>query len=521
MRVKTARMLAALRPAARIIAGTPSAQTAARLALVWGVTPVVVPESHLAAVRDALVARGLASPRRRARLRLRALRARPGGRQLHARRAAVALTMATPVRHSTTLLIQFILDNSLLLIIGAVAALVWANTSPDSYARVSDALRFAVNDIGMVFFFALAMKEVVEAMLPGGPLGTFRQAGVPILAAVGGMAGPALVFLFAAHWLDRPDIARGWAIPCATDIAFSYLAARFAFGRGHPAIPFLLLLAIADDAFGLIVLAIFYPSGPVALQTVVAYLAPAILVAWILRKVGIESFWAYILGPGVLTWIGLLQGGLHPALAMVPIVPFMPHEQSDLWRFGARTPLKLATLQQFEHWWRLPVQLILLGVWVRQRGCAVLERRRHHVGRRGEPDSREADRYRAPDGGRGVNGLSARARTRLSRAGRPGLVRRDRLHRRAVLRDRGVSARSGAGAGEDGSLVQLLGRHPRHWHRQAAADQVGSENLEVQTYNSCLPVLSFHLIRFYVFLQRRERDLPAARDDGVVAAPAR
>jgi pyruvate kinase len=59
---QTARMLAALRPAARIIAGTPSAQTAARLALVWGVTPVIVPDPGLAAVRDAVVARGLASP---------------------------------------------------------------------------------------------------------------------------------------------------------------------------------------------------------------------------------------------------------------------------------------------------------------------------------------------------------------------------------------------------------------------------------------------------------------------------
>jgi len=57
---QTARTLAALRPAARIIAGTPNAQTAARLALVWGVTPVVVAEPTLAAVRDALLARGLA-----------------------------------------------------------------------------------------------------------------------------------------------------------------------------------------------------------------------------------------------------------------------------------------------------------------------------------------------------------------------------------------------------------------------------------------------------------------------------
>jgi NhaA family Na+:H+ antiporter len=257
--------------------------------------------------------------------------------------------------------IQFVFENSLLLIAGAVAALVWANVSPGAYDRMSQSLRFVVNDVGMVFFFALATKEVVEAMLPGGPLGSFRQAGVPVIAAVGGMAGPALLFTLGATMLDRPEIVRGWAIPCATDIAFSFLAARIAFGRSHPAIPFLLLLAIADDAFGLIVLALFYPSGPVTMPSVVAYLAPALLVAWVLRRLGVESFWLYILGPGVLSWIGLHEGGLHPALAMVPIVPFMPHEKSDLWRFGSKQPLRLATLQQFEHQWRLPVQIVLLA----------------------------------------------------------------------------------------------------------------------------------------------------------------
>ena len=58
----------------------------------------------------------------------------------------------------------------------------------------------------------------------------------------------------------------GWAIPCATDIAFSYLVARVIFGVGHPAIAFLLLLAIADDAAGLMILAVFYPQAPIVPQ---------------------------------------------------------------------------------------------------------------------------------------------------------------------------------------------------------------------------------------------------------------
>src|SRR6185295_18286979 len=130
-----------------------------------------------------------------------------------------------------TAVFEFILDNSLLLITGAVAALIWANADPAGYISVSMSWRFLVNDIAMVFFFGLATKEVVEAMLPGGPLSSIREGTLPILAAVGGMAAPAAIYLTAMYGLGRPDLHAGWAIPCATDIAFSYLAARVIFPR--------------------------------------------------------------------------------------------------------------------------------------------------------------------------------------------------------------------------------------------------------------------------------------------------
>lgn len=261
---------------------------------------------------------------------------------------------------TVTQVLQLVLDNSLLLIAGAAAALVWANLDAVQYTRVTRALHVPVNDIGMVFFFALAAKEVYEAMLPGGPLASPRRAVVPILAALGGMAVPASIYVAAAMALDRPDLVRGWAIPCATDIAFSYLVARIVFPPNHAAIPFLLLLAIADDALGLIVLAVFYPTGTVAPAALVMWLAPALLVAWVFRKLGIVSFWAYTLVPGVMSWLGLHYGGLHPALALVPILPFMPHEKSDLSLFGNRAAVALTTMREFEEWWRIPVQIILL-----------------------------------------------------------------------------------------------------------------------------------------------------------------
>ena len=88
----------------------------------------------------------------------------------------------------------------------------------------------------MVFFFALAAKEVVEATAPGGALHTWRRAALPCIAAAGGMAAPALLFILYAYASGDPGIVRGWAIPCATDIAFSYLVAKAIFRR-HPAIP--------------------------------------------------------------------------------------------------------------------------------------------------------------------------------------------------------------------------------------------------------------------------------------------
>ena len=258
-------------------------------------------------------------------------------------------------------LFKFILDNSLLLVLGAIAALVWANVDFAGYTRVSHALHFAVNDIGMVFFFALAMKEVVEAMLPGGPLSSVRAGGLPILAAVGGMAGPAAFYLLLITQMGLPELRPGWAIPCATDIAFSYLVARIIFPPNHPAIPFLLLLAIADDALGLILLAIFYPSGEVSPGMLVGLMVPALFMAWTMRKYAVESFWAYVFGPGLISWLALFWGGLHPALALVPVIPLMPHHHVDIWPFGRTTPVRLATIHSFESWWKLPVQFVLLA----------------------------------------------------------------------------------------------------------------------------------------------------------------
>src|SRR5687768_8797432 len=259
-----------------------------------------------------------------------------------------------------TRLARLVLENSLLLVVGTVAAVVWANLDLSSYDAVAHPLHFWVNDVGMVFFFALAAKEVFEATLPGGPLASPRRALSPLAAAVGGMVVPAVLYVSLASTFGPSDLVRGWAIPCATDIAFSAMIARIIFPAGHPAIPFLLLLAIADDALGLIILAIFYPSGSLSFPAPIALMTAAIVLALWLRRRRIGHWWPYIIGPGALSWAALYLGGFHPALALVPIVPFLPHGRRDLGLFDPREALLPDTLNRFEHWWATPVQFVLL-----------------------------------------------------------------------------------------------------------------------------------------------------------------
>src|SRR5688500_9606712 len=188
-------------------------------------------------------------------------------------------------------LVRFVFDNSLLLVAGTVAAVTWANLDAASYDRVTHPLHFWVNDVGMVFFFALAAKEVFEATLPGGALASPRRAAGPLAAAIGGMAAPAAIYAALAISVGPASLLRGWAIPCATDIAFSAMVARLIFPAGHPAIPFLLLLAIADDAIGLLLLAVFFPSRTVSFVALTALMTPATTLATWLRRRRVPRCW--------------------------------------------------------------------------------------------------------------------------------------------------------------------------------------------------------------------------------------
>lgn len=276
--------------------------------------------------------------------------------------------------------VDLLFEHDVFFVTGVVVALVWVHAAPESYHHTTAPLRFAVNDVLMTLFFAIAAKEVFESTLPGGPLSSARTAAMPLAATAGGMLGPAALFVGGAFLLGRGDLVRGWAIPTATDIAFCSLLARRIFGAGHPAIPFLLLLAIADDAAGLAILAVAYPQGPLKPLVLVAGVALAMVVALLLgRLLGIRSPVTYLIACGPLSWWAFHHGGLHPALALVPIVTVLPHGARDLGLYATEQDGGTNTLERLERMLAPPVALILglfglvnAGVELRGAGAATL-----------------------------------------------------------------------------------------------------------------------------------------------------
>ena len=197
---------------------------------------------------------------------------------------------------------------SLPLIAGVLTAVAWANLDPHGYQHLIHwsplgegshlNLHFLANDIFMVLFFGIAAKEITEACLPGGALNPPRRAINPLMATLGGVLGPVGVYLLWTVIVGDASIANGWGVPTATDIALAWLVAKIIFGPKHPAVSFLLLLAVADDGLGLGIIAIFYPDPihPIA-PMYLLLVAVAAGMAFYLKRRGIVSFWAYLFGP--------------------------------------------------------------------------------------------------------------------------------------------------------------------------------------------------------------------------------
>lgn len=184
---------------------------------------------------------------------------------------------------------------------------------------VAKPLLLWINDGLMAVFFLLVGLEIKREVVEG-ELSRPSQVALPIAGAIGGMAVPALIYV-AINWSD-PMALRGWAIPAATDIAFS-LGVLAALGSRVPLAlkVFLTTLAIVDDLGAIVVIAVFYTSQLSFAAMAVAGLCLVALAA--LNRFGVRRLAPYLL-VGAILWVAVLKSGVHATLAGVALAMFIP-----------------------------------------------------------------------------------------------------------------------------------------------------------------------------------------------------
>lgn len=283
------------------------------------------------------------------------------------------------------------------LLAGVTVATVWVNLSP---ARYYDAIEYRLADLAlpawaaaapvsltpmalvahglMALFLAYLAKELWEALvLERGPFRGRARAALPAGAVIGAMAGAALTWLVTAALIEtaaEAGFGTGWAVPLGSDAVLGYVIGRWVFGAGHPALHLLLLIAIAQDIAGLIVLGLAFPVHPLA----PVWLALPILASggvWLLvgrrvhpgaserdRQTGL-ALWPYVLA-GLVGWTGVALAGLPPALGLLPVIPAIPHAERAFGLFAEAEGLLHDPLNRLaQHLVRvLPVVLFAFGL---------------------------------------------------------------------------------------------------------------------------------------------------------------
>lgn len=205
--------------------------------------------------------------------------------------------------------------------------------------EIAKPLSLWINDGLMAIFFFLVGLEVKREILEG-ELSSFNKAALPAIAAVGGMAIPALVFLY-FNW-SVPENINGWAIPAATDIAFA-LGVLALLGKHAPLSLKILLLAVAiiDDIGAIIIIALFYTADVSSFSLMLSAVGIAVLI--LMNRLGVVRVAPYIL-VGTFLWICVLKSGVHATLAGVIAALSIPLNAKD-----GSSPLK--HLEHILHPW--------------------------------------------------------------------------------------------------------------------------------------------------------------------------
>ena len=251
----------------------------------------------------------------------------------------------------------------ILLLICVLVSLIVANTGlgvhfndflgyPLGFEAAGLQLRYPIllwiNDGLMAVFFLLVGLEIKREVIEG-ELSSLRHAALPVLAAVGGVIIPALIyFLFNGQ---SPDTAKGWGIPMATDIAFA-LGILSLLGDKVPSGLKILLaaLAIVDDLIAILVIAVFYSSELHFLY--LGYAGGIFVLLMVFNRLGVKNLFFYLL-PGAVMWYFIHHSGIHATIAGVLTALTLPTNQED-----TDSPL-----EKLEHALARPVNFIIMPVF--------------------------------------------------------------------------------------------------------------------------------------------------------------
>ena len=251
----------------------------------------------------------------------------------------------------------------ILLVVATITSLLLANSAiADEYTsfwkteigsnwsgfHLKHSLTGWINEALMTIFFLLVGLEI-ERELYIGELSSRKRAMLPVMAAMGGMIFPALVYLL--FNFNHPESISGIGIPTATDIAFAIAIMGLLGDRVPPALKvFLTALAIIDDLGAIVVIGIFYGNGFSGLYLILTALICAAL--YFLNRKGNENFWIYLI-LGLSLWFCMLHSGIHATLAGVILAFALP--------FKSGTPATLS--YRIEHKIQWPVTYIILPLF--------------------------------------------------------------------------------------------------------------------------------------------------------------
>ena len=229
--------------------------------------------------------------------------------------------------------------SGLVLLISAAIALIISNSNFSSlyFETLQSYLFIGINNIGLkmslhhwindalmaVFFFFVTLE--IKREFINGELSSPKQALLPIIAAIGGMLVPALIYIYINF--GNGDTINGWAIPSATDIAFSLGVLSLLGSRVPISLKvFLTALAIIDDLGAIIIIAFFY-AGDLSIKYL-SLLLLTFIVLLILNKSGVKKFLPYLI-LGLILWFFTYQSGVHATISGVLLATVIPHRKKN------------------------------------------------------------------------------------------------------------------------------------------------------------------------------------------------